>query len=192
MEVEAEDAGLFSDSGEWRARSRTVPRMTRRRPILAVAVCGMLSAVTFGCSTTKIIDEAELRRFIETDLAAQLDEEISDVKCPRLREPSTGDRFECTGVVDGSTVRFSGEVTDAADGSVWIENADAILFTALVEDAIVDAYRSQLGVEASADCGSTRLRVEAPGSSFRCSIDDGSTVRVDVLDAEGNVDFETE
>lgn len=160
------------------------------------ALAAVLVCATAACGSTPIIDETKVQELIEEDLAEQLGEPISDASCPRIREPERGQRFECTAVVDGQTVRFAGEVIDTDEGQVWVENADAVLPRSELEALIVDDFEAQLEIALEVDCGDDRVIVAAPGSSFRCDIfdefGDEALVRIDVLDAQGNIEFELE
>jgi len=158
---------------------------------------GVAAAVLLaGCGSTPIIDETKVQALIEEDLSAQLGESITDASCPRIREPENGQRFECTAVIDGKDVRFAGEVRDADEGQVWVENADAVLPRAELEAIIVEDFEAQLDVGLVVDCGDDVVLIVAPGSSFRCDIADEfgeeAVVRIDVVDAQGNIEFELE
>lgn len=178
----------------------TIPATSRRRRVrrglLGAASAAVLVTVAAACGSTPIIDETKVQELIEEDLAEQLGEPISDASCPRIREPERGQMFECTAVVDGQTVRFAGEVIDPDEGQVWVENADAVLPRTELEGLIVDDFEAQLDIGLEVDCGDDRVIVAAPGSSFRCDIfdelGDAALVRVDVLDAQGNIEFELE
>ncbi len=164
----------------------------RTSALVAVAATALLA----GCGSTLIIDEAKVQELIETDLAEQLGEPITDAACPRISEPEVGQEFECTAIIDGSTVRFAGEVVDADEGEVSVENADAVLERTELESVIVEQFEPQLEADLEVDCGDDRILVVAPNTSIRCDIadefGDEAFVRVDVLNAQGSVEFELE
>lgn len=159
---------------------------------LALALLAAL--VVSACSSTTKVDQGKMRQLIEEDLAADLGMPLTDARCPEVTEPVEGTTFECTATLDGQTLRINAVVTDAKEVFVEAENADAIIKVALLEETIAADFTEQLQTEITVDCGDTEVRVAAPGSSFECQASDGTDtvpVRVDVLDADGTVNYET-
>ncbi|MDQ3575418.1 MAG: DUF4333 domain-containing protein [Actinomycetota bacterium] len=101
--------------------------------------------------------------------------------------------FECTARFEEQVMRF--RVTqDDDEGNVTIDPAQAVIPTQAAEDDIARAIREQLGATATVDCGSQRLLVKDPGSTFDCQAADPKGAKrrvvVTVKDTEGNVDYE--
>jgi hypothetical protein len=170
-----------------------VPSLTRTLSASLAALAAILLAV--GCGDdARVLDRTELRQLIVMEFTEQLGLPVSDVSCPEIRDPEVGTTFQCTAVIDEQTLRVDGVVTDAEEGSVDVENADAVLRVAFLEDVIGRDFTEQLGVGVTVDCGDTEVIVAAPGLELDCvAVDeDGNegTVVVEVLDREGNVAYE--
>ena len=162
-----------------------------RRVVVAAALAG---AVVVGCSSTTTVDQGKMRKLIEEDLAADIGLPLTDASCPEVKEPKNGTEFECTATLDGQTLRIKAVVTDEKTVFVEAENADAIIPVVDLETLIAEDFTEQLGTTITVACGDTEVIVAAPGTQFECEATDGTDtvpVRVDVLDAEGNVSYET-
>jgi hypothetical protein len=162
-----------------------------RRAVVAAVLAGVF---VLGCSSTTTVDQGKMRKLIEEDLAADLGLPLTNASCPEVKEPTTGTEFECTATLDGQTLRIKAVVTDGKTVFVEAENADAIIPVTDLESTIADDFTEQLGTAITVSCGNTRVIVAAPGSQFECEASDGTDtvpVRVDVLDAQGNVSYET-
>lgn len=120
--------------------------------------------------------------------------EPTDIECPEVDDPEDGTTFQCTLTVDGQLLRMNGTVTDAAEGTVEVANAEAVLFVDLLERTVAEDLTEQLDAEVRVDCGDTEVRVEEVGTAFTCRADDEfgaeGEVVVEVLDIEGNVTYE--
>jgi hypothetical protein len=163
----------------------------RRFTLPTLALVAMLALA--GCGPTSL-DQGQLRDLIVAAVSDGIGITPTDVDCPDVENPEDGTTFQCTTILDGQTLRMNGVVTDADEGTVEVENADAILFVALLEKTIAEDFGPQLDATLVVDCGDTEVRVEEVGSSFGCTATDefGEQARivVEVLDVDGNVTYE--
>lgn len=160
--------------------------------VLLVALLG-IGGVVAGCSSE--IDDSKL----EDGIMEQAEEafegyEIGEVDCPEDVKLEEGDRFDCELEIEDATVTI--EVTQEDDeGSVSIEQVEAVIDVAKVVDVVTAGIAEQTGVEVSVDCGDDTIVAVEPGDDFECQAEavDGSesaTVNVHVVDVDGNIEWQ--
>jgi hypothetical protein len=113
------------------------------------------------------------------------------VTCPSDVELKKGVECECTTDIDGVSGRV--KVTQTNDtGDVHFDMVEGYVFSAKLEQLIVDHLKQQTGVEGKVDCGE-RVHASKPGSTFHCTATppsgDAVTIDVKINDAQGNVDW---
>lgn len=142
--------------------------MSMRRGVGAISLL-MLGLVVTGCQRgirTEAIEAAILQ-----DLESQGEIPVVTVSCPQRVQPIVGEAFSCTGELDSGDI-FLVTVTpeDEAGNVAWeIPNSKGLLNLAILEAHFQEEIASELGVEATIDCGST-YRVNRPGDSFECAV----------------------
>ena len=158
-----------------------------RASLVALSAAALLWA---GCSrkldTAK--GEQQIRQYVESNYQQV---QVQDAECPE-RPAKKGDVFECTARFDGQVLRF--KVTQENDeGRVTIEPAQAVVDTDRAEADIARVLKQQAGVEATVECGSQRLLVKDPGTTFDCQAADARRatrrVVVTVKDVQGHADY---
>lgn len=157
-------------------------------------VVGIATLVGLTACGSNRIDPDALDSLIEGAVVEGTGLEPTSIDCPEVDDPDDGTTFSCTVALDGQTLRIEGTVTDAAEGTVEVVNADAVLFVELLEATIAADFGQQLGARIDVDCGDTEVRVEPVGGRFTCraadEFGDEADVLVDVVTADGDVAYE--
>lgn len=163
--------------------------------VAVVVACSLfaLGACSASVSTTKSLNTGKAEETIRADLESKAKgAPVGEVQCPQ-REAKQGDVFDCTAQVDNQPLRIT--VTQDNDkGSVSFKRAQAIIDVQEAVALVAGQVQKQGGVAVNADCGSRRLLVKDPGTTFDCQVTPKSggaprRVVVTVKDVEGNVDL---
>lgn len=159
----------------------------------AVLIVGAL-AFAIGCSSERSLDPERLDALIESAIVDGIGVTPSEIDCPPVTDIDDGTTFTCEVVLDGQMLRMAGVVLDASDGSVEVNNVDAVLFVDLLERVTSDDLTRQLGETITVDCGGGELRIEPVDAQFTCTATDSvgneAPLVIEVLDADGNISFE--
>ncbi len=114
--------------------------------------------------------------------------------CPKSRSMKKGDVFDCTIPVSDGVLTIAVTQTDAS-GNVRFVAKEAVLDLAKARTFVATQIEQQTGVTAKVDCGTTKVRMIAPGKVLTCTATDGTdTLKVKLLvkDTSGNVSMSTE
>jgi len=169
-------------------RSKAWPRPAAS----AVLVAGLTLLAASGCSRTARLDMAKARLEITRSLTSTFDLPVTDTRCPDKAEVKAGASFRCqVRIADQPlTVRV---VQRDDEGNLRVVPTAAVLVLAKVRTDLMATLAAQLkkkGVRV--DCGTARVKVAPPGSTFTCKVSDGrtrKTVTVRVRDAAGSLTY---
>jgi hypothetical protein len=168
---------------------RPLPRSrSQAASLIAVALgAGLLSA----CSSS--IDTSKVEKALVTDLNSnnEVGASVGAAKCPESVKPKKGDTFECTVEIDGQTAHYTLTQKDNSGNLVW-RRTDAVLDVKKIETQVTAGLLDQIQVKAKVDCGTTKVKLLKPGSTFTCkatSDSDSAVVEVTASDLTGNVEW---
>lgn len=116
---------------------------------------------------------------------------VTEARCPARAELRKGAKFGCSVLVEGLPAPYTVTVTDVDRGAKTAEYdfelTKAVVPTARILDAARQAWADK---SAQFDCGPGKVRLQAPGSTIECSVNDRDgfhSVTLRVVDIEGKL-----
>lgn len=171
-------------------------RAGRRLAAAALAVTLVLGAAT-GCGRDdgpSHLDTAATEQAVEKAVDRRLETDVTRVRCPDEIVRGAGRRVACQAILAKGQGQVRLRVRQSGtDTELDIELLDAVIDRKAVADdlrrQLVDRFHRRFTV----DCGSARVDVVAPRSTFTCKAEDPAgrrTVTVTVVDAAGTVRYD--
>ncbi len=155
--------------------------------LLAVAL------VLGACSAERTLDADSLSEQIQAQLFPEHAGLVSDVNCPRLKEPAVGDTFSCAAQIGSQIVDvpvvLGGDPENLTATSVLDER---FVPTQQVADLLAATFTAEVGIVTAVDCGQPILVLEADETVVCTATDPAGVSRqfdVSVAD-DGSIDLE--